>query len=291
MTIVEAPYRKALDVGVVSVTEDFRHLPGNSIWPAVIPEVSQPDRLPPHHAGLLQQPAPGGAHGRPAQRAALAGEGGGGGGAPGRAAEGGGGGGGRGDVRHGGRPQRAGGRGAGADPGPPREHEQGLPPGDGGGAQGGAPAGAGGDLVAGAGDRRRRGRPGGAPAVAQVGLQRAAAGGAQRAPGGADLGGAHLPHPRRGRDGGRRRGAGDAPGGDRGDAHPGEPPGHPGPARRLPGRDGGLGLRRPLPPGPGRLPLPQPEPGRLPGRGGDAGRAATRSGSRATCRRASPGTG
>ena len=41
VTIVEAPYRKALDVGVVSVTEDFRHLPGSSIWPAVIPEVSQ----------------------------------------------------------------------------------------------------------------------------------------------------------------------------------------------------------------------------------------------------------
>ncbi|MBN1220467.1 MAG: DEAD/DEAH box helicase [Anaerolineae bacterium] len=41
VTIVNAAYQKALDVQVVSVVEDFRHLPGDSIWPSIIPRVLQ----------------------------------------------------------------------------------------------------------------------------------------------------------------------------------------------------------------------------------------------------------
>jgi ATP-dependent Lhr-like helicase len=41
VTIVDAGYRKALDVQVITVVEDFRDLPANSIWPVVIPRVVQ----------------------------------------------------------------------------------------------------------------------------------------------------------------------------------------------------------------------------------------------------------
>lgn len=39
VTIVDAHYRKPLDLTVVTVVEDFRQLPGESVWPAVIPRV------------------------------------------------------------------------------------------------------------------------------------------------------------------------------------------------------------------------------------------------------------
>ena len=39
VTIVDAHYHKPLDLQVVTVVEDFRGLPGDSIWPAVIPRV------------------------------------------------------------------------------------------------------------------------------------------------------------------------------------------------------------------------------------------------------------
>jgi len=39
VTIVDAAYKKALDLQVVTVVDDFRHLPGDSIWPSVIPRV------------------------------------------------------------------------------------------------------------------------------------------------------------------------------------------------------------------------------------------------------------
>jgi ATP-dependent Lhr-like helicase len=39
VTIVDAAYEKGLDLQVVSVVDDFRHLPGDSIWPSVIPQV------------------------------------------------------------------------------------------------------------------------------------------------------------------------------------------------------------------------------------------------------------
>jgi len=39
VTLVDAGYRKALDLQVVSVIDDFRNLPGDSIWPSIIPNV------------------------------------------------------------------------------------------------------------------------------------------------------------------------------------------------------------------------------------------------------------
>jgi ATP-dependent Lhr-like helicase len=39
VTIIDAAYEKALDLQVVTVIEDFRDLPGDSIWPSVIPRV------------------------------------------------------------------------------------------------------------------------------------------------------------------------------------------------------------------------------------------------------------
>jgi ATP-dependent Lhr-like helicase len=39
VTIVNAAYEKGLDLEVVTVVEDFHDLPGNSIWPSVIPRV------------------------------------------------------------------------------------------------------------------------------------------------------------------------------------------------------------------------------------------------------------
>ena len=39
VTLVDAGYRKDLDLQVVSVVDDFRNLPGDSIWPSVVPEV------------------------------------------------------------------------------------------------------------------------------------------------------------------------------------------------------------------------------------------------------------
>ena len=39
VTLVDAGYRKALDLQVVSVIDDFRNLPGDSIWPSIIPKV------------------------------------------------------------------------------------------------------------------------------------------------------------------------------------------------------------------------------------------------------------
>lgn len=39
VTIVDAHYRKPLDLEVVTVVEDFRGMPGDAIWPSVIPRV------------------------------------------------------------------------------------------------------------------------------------------------------------------------------------------------------------------------------------------------------------
>jgi ATP-dependent Lhr-like helicase len=41
VTIVDAGYHKTLDLQVETVVEDFQHLPGDSIWPAIIPRVLQ----------------------------------------------------------------------------------------------------------------------------------------------------------------------------------------------------------------------------------------------------------
>jgi ATP-dependent Lhr-like helicase len=41
VTVVDASYPKPLDLEVVSLVEDFRETPGNSIWPTIIPEVSR----------------------------------------------------------------------------------------------------------------------------------------------------------------------------------------------------------------------------------------------------------
>ncbi|MCL5996392.1 MAG: DEAD/DEAH box helicase, partial [Chloroflexi bacterium] len=41
VTIVNTGYKKALDLQVVSVVKDFQDLPGDSIWPSVIPRVLQ----------------------------------------------------------------------------------------------------------------------------------------------------------------------------------------------------------------------------------------------------------
>lgn len=39
VTIIDAAYKKALDLKVVTVVEDFRNLPGESVWPSIIPRV------------------------------------------------------------------------------------------------------------------------------------------------------------------------------------------------------------------------------------------------------------
>ncbi len=39
VTVVDAAYRKDLDVQVVSIVDDFRSLPGDSVWPSIIPQV------------------------------------------------------------------------------------------------------------------------------------------------------------------------------------------------------------------------------------------------------------
>ncbi|HEX2186683.1 MAG TPA: DEAD/DEAH box helicase, partial [Chloroflexota bacterium] len=41
VTVVDAGYKKALDLRVVSVVDDFRNVPGKSIWSAIIPEVTR----------------------------------------------------------------------------------------------------------------------------------------------------------------------------------------------------------------------------------------------------------
>lgn len=39
VTIVDAGYRKSLDIEVITPVEDFRGMPGNTIWPSLIPQV------------------------------------------------------------------------------------------------------------------------------------------------------------------------------------------------------------------------------------------------------------
>ncbi|MEJ5308452.1 MAG: DEAD/DEAH box helicase [Anaerolineae bacterium] len=39
VTIINAAYQKALDLKVVTVVKDFRNLPGESVWPSIIPRV------------------------------------------------------------------------------------------------------------------------------------------------------------------------------------------------------------------------------------------------------------
>jgi ATP-dependent Lhr-like helicase len=40
VTIVDAAYRKPLDLQVVTTVDDFRNLPGDSIWPSIIPHIA-----------------------------------------------------------------------------------------------------------------------------------------------------------------------------------------------------------------------------------------------------------
>jgi ATP-dependent Lhr-like helicase len=39
VTMVDANYRKALDLQVMTVVDDFRNVPGDSIWPSIVPQV------------------------------------------------------------------------------------------------------------------------------------------------------------------------------------------------------------------------------------------------------------
>ncbi|MBN1877823.1 MAG: DEAD/DEAH box helicase [Anaerolineae bacterium] len=39
VTIINAAYQKALDLQVVTTVDDFRNLPGDSVWPSIIPQV------------------------------------------------------------------------------------------------------------------------------------------------------------------------------------------------------------------------------------------------------------
>ncbi|MBN2394308.1 MAG: DEAD/DEAH box helicase, partial [Anaerolineae bacterium] len=39
VTIIDAAYKKALDLRVVTTVDDFRNLPGESVWPSIIPRV------------------------------------------------------------------------------------------------------------------------------------------------------------------------------------------------------------------------------------------------------------
>src|SRR5439155_23308959 len=51
VTVVDAAYKKPLDLRVITAVEDFRNLPGNSIWTAIIPEVNQ--LIEQHHTTLV----------------------------------------------------------------------------------------------------------------------------------------------------------------------------------------------------------------------------------------------
>ncbi|MFN2130519.1 MAG: DEAD/DEAH box helicase, partial [Anaerolineae bacterium] len=51
VTVVDAAYEKALDLRVVSVLEDFRDVPGDSVWPSIIPRVLELIRQ--HHTTLV----------------------------------------------------------------------------------------------------------------------------------------------------------------------------------------------------------------------------------------------
>lgn len=51
VTIVDAGYRKALDLLVETVVEDFRNLPGDSIWPSIVPRVL--DQIRRHQTTLI----------------------------------------------------------------------------------------------------------------------------------------------------------------------------------------------------------------------------------------------
>ncbi|MCC6191009.1 MAG: DEAD/DEAH box helicase [Anaerolineales bacterium] len=51
VTVVNAHYRKALDLEVVTVVDDFRALPGDTIWPSVVPRVLDDIRR--HHTTLI----------------------------------------------------------------------------------------------------------------------------------------------------------------------------------------------------------------------------------------------
>ncbi len=51
VTIVDAHYRKPLDLQVVTAVDDFRDLPGGSIWPSVVPRVLDDIRR--HHTTLV----------------------------------------------------------------------------------------------------------------------------------------------------------------------------------------------------------------------------------------------
>src|SRR5207248_2948622 len=51
VTVVYAAYKKPLYLQVITAVEDLRHLPGNSIWTAIIPEVNR--LVEQHHTTLI----------------------------------------------------------------------------------------------------------------------------------------------------------------------------------------------------------------------------------------------
>ncbi len=199
VTIVDTGYRKPLDLQVVTPVEDFRNLPGDSVWPSVIPQVLGDIMRHRSHADLLQQPPPGRAHRRPAQRAdrrrAVRGD---------RAGQHRG----AGAGRHHARPGHVRHRRRRAHPGASRQHVQRSAPPDGGRPEGGQAAGAGRHQLAGAGHRHRRRGSGRAAPIAQERQPGVAARRPLGPPGRPDQPGPHLRHlprgPRRGRGGGAR---------------------------------------------------------------------------------------
>ena len=69
VTIVDAGYRKELDLLVETVVDDFRALAGDSVWPLIVPAGGGSHPPAPHHPHLRQQPPPGRARRRLDQRA------------------------------------------------------------------------------------------------------------------------------------------------------------------------------------------------------------------------------
>ena len=51
VTVIDAAYEKALDLQVVTVLEDFRNVPGDSVWPSIVPRVLELIRQ--HHTTLV----------------------------------------------------------------------------------------------------------------------------------------------------------------------------------------------------------------------------------------------
>ncbi len=153
---MDTHYRKPLDLQVITAVPDFRELPGDSIWPTIIPQVAElikthrstlifcnNRRLAERTADRLNEYIAAEQKGEPnpLTRAGVATR--------------------RGHVRRWQRREPAG------DSRPPWQRVEGAAPADGAGPESRQAAGAGGDLFAGAGHRHRLGRPGHPAAVAE----------------------------------------------------------------------------------------------------------------------------